>query len=193
MMPRMRRLVWMLLVVLLLVCGAGDGRAAVVRREVSPAAGAVTWTRTDSIYDPSGNRSSVVVTNAIGAQTRLDYLQWDRQNRLVGYAMFDTGRRCVFEAAYAYDHRARRVYRAERDERSGDPKIEFHREIKSLEERLGVPGLRLHSFILSATPWQELLHFGPEATREAFDASGVLFLEGGPEVWAKALLDRCGG
>jgi len=37
----------------------------------------------------------------------------------VGYAMFDAGRRCVFEAAYAYDHRARRVYRAERDERNG--------------------------------------------------------------------------
>ena len=162
MMPRMRRLVWLLLV-LVLACGVGDGRAAMVRRQVSAAgAGAVTWTRTDSIYDASGshntnqaarcevrqgtgvvpglaenlshrprvramnyyydaegNRSSVIVMNSQGSQTRVDHLQWDRQNRLVGYAMFDAARRCVFEAAYGYDHRARRVYRAERDERNG--------------------------------------------------------------------------
>ncbi len=72
-----------------------------------------------------------------------------------------------------------------------DPKIEFHHEIKRLEERLNVPGLRLHSFILSASPCQTLINFGPEATREEFDAAGVLFLDGGPSIWAKSLMERC--
>jgi RHS repeat-associated protein len=130
MMEGMRCLVWLLLVIGM-ACGVEDGCAAVVRREVAAAGGGVVpglgvdltgrprVRAMNYYYDEEGNRSLVIVTNSQGAQTRLDHLQWDRQNRLVGYAMFDAGRRCVFEAAYAYDHRARRVYRAERDERNG--------------------------------------------------------------------------
>ena len=63
----MRRLVWLLLV-LVLACGAGEGRAAVVRREVSLAAGAETWTRTDSIYDPSGSHNTNQVARCVVRQ-----------------------------------------------------------------------------------------------------------------------------
>ena len=73
-----------------------------------------------------------------------------------------------------------------------DPKIEFHHEIKRLERRLNLVGLRLNSFILSASPYQTLINFGAQAAREDFDAAGVLFLEQGPSMWAEALLKRCG-
>jgi hypothetical protein len=33
-----------------------------------------------------------------------------------------------------------------------DPKIQFYKEIKKIEERLGDPNTHLHSFIVSATP-----------------------------------------
>ena len=57
-----------------------------------------------------------------------------------------------------------------------DSKIMFHKEIKRLEERLGDPGIHLHFFMLSATAFQDLLHFGEQTKREDFDAAGVLFL-----------------
>lgn len=70
-----------------------------------------------------------------------------------------------------------------------DPKISFHTEIKSLEAKIRQenPTLSLHSFILSATPFQLLLNFGTEARREDFEQAGVLFQSDGGPVYMEKL------
>lgn len=74
-----------------------------------------------------------------------------------------------------------------------DPKIMFHEEIKRLEERLGDPGIHLYSFILSATAFQDLLHFGEDAKREDFSAAGVLFLNETAPRYLDQLFERLVG
>jgi Type III restriction enzyme, res subunit len=59
-----------------------------------------------------------------------------------------------------------------------DPKITFYKTIKSLEARLGDPGVTLDSFIIANTPFGEVSHWqyaGDVVTRALFEEHHVFF------------------
>jgi hypothetical protein len=56
-----------------------------------------------------------------------------------------------------------------------DPKIRFHEAVKGLEARLGDPSIRLSSFILAVTPYQQVSWWAPGLGKEQFEAHNVLF------------------
>lgn len=59
---------------------------------------------------------------------------------------------------------------------ANEPKLEFYRTIRDIENRMGQPDVSLHSFIVSVTPAAEMaLHWG--VTREQMAARNILFDE----------------
>ncbi len=59
---------------------------------------------------------------------------------------------------------------------ASDPKVRFHETIKDIQERLGEPGIKLHSFIISTTPAYEVQRMWG-MNREDIEARGVVFLD----------------
>jgi len=56
-----------------------------------------------------------------------------------------------------------------------DPKIKFHETIKQLEARLGDPGIKLTSFIISNTPYTNVSWWERGISKDEFEAHHVLF------------------
>ncbi len=56
-----------------------------------------------------------------------------------------------------------------------DPKIQFHKTVKELEQQLGDPQVRLSSFIVSNTPLEKVKWWDQSQGREAFTQRNVLF------------------
>jgi hypothetical protein len=59
------------------------------------------------------------------------------------------------------------------------PKLRLYREIKNVEKRLNDPNLTLNAFILSGTPFTDILNLGGKVTRSDFEDRHVLFMEAG--------------
>jgi hypothetical protein len=62
-------------------------------------------------------------------------------------------------------------------EGENDPKISFYSSVKDLERRLGDKGVRLHPFILSNTPYEQVRWWGRGMTLADFESSHVLFTD----------------
>ena len=56
-----------------------------------------------------------------------------------------------------------------------DPKIQFYKTIKELEQRLGDPNVILNSFILSLTPFEQVSWWDEGLTQEEFEKRHVVF------------------
>jgi hypothetical protein len=71
---------------------------------------------------------------------------------------------------------------------ASDPKVRFHETIKGVEERLGDPNIKLHSFIVSNTPAYEVQRMWG-MTRQEIEALGVLFVE--DERYVQKVIEGC--
>jgi len=73
-----------------------------------------------------------------------------------------------------------------------DPKIAFHKTIKTIEEDLRNqdPAVTLNSFIISTTPFHNISWWRDQMTREDFEQCNVLFQEEDREQYIEKLLSR---
>ena len=69
-----------------------------------------------------------------------------------------------------------------------DPKIEFKNTIKEIEDRLADPGVTLHSFIISNTPYDEIEYWG--MSKQDLEDRHVLFQEEDKKTYVEAMLER---
>jgi hypothetical protein len=67
------------------------------------------------------------------------------------------------------------------------PKLRLSREIKNVEKQLHDPSLTLNAFILSGTPFNDVLNLGGKVTQSDLEARHVLFMETGRDVYLSAL------
>lgn len=74
--------------------------------------------------------------------------------------------------------------------RKDDPKIEFHKTIKQIENDLGDAMVTLNSFIISTTPIGDL--WGWKMDRTEFESHHVLFQDDGGDVYLGKLFGRLG-
>ncbi len=72
----------------------------------------------------------------------------------------------------------------------GDPKVQFFKKIKEIEEELGDPQVILDSFIVSPTPLAEIPQHTQSMNKEAWEACHVLFQKDDPERYIEKLFDR---
>jgi hypothetical protein len=70
-----------------------------------------------------------------------------------------------------------------------DPKIQFYAEIKTIEQRLGDPNVRLESFIVSNTPSHTMtMLWGMD--KPAMTARHILFQEEDKETYVRTMLEK---
>ena len=70
---------------------------------------------------------------------------------------------------------------------AGDPKIEFHKTIKEVEQRLGDPAVRLQSYIVSNTPsWEMRKNW--EMEKSEMEQRNILFQEEDKDSYVGAML-----
>jgi hypothetical protein len=72
---------------------------------------------------------------------------------------------------------------------ASDPKIEFYKEIKTIEERLGDTNVELHSFIISNTP-SHTMHMLWKMDKSEMLKRHVLFQEEDKITYVETLLNR---
>jgi len=70
-----------------------------------------------------------------------------------------------------------------------DPKLGLYKEVKALEEKLGDPNLTLNAFIVSETPFDNLLNVTPR-TKPDLEERNILFMDDGREVYLKKMFER---
>jgi hypothetical protein len=70
-----------------------------------------------------------------------------------------------------------------------DPKIQFYRTIKEIEERLGDPAVRLHSFIVSNTPSHTMRMLWGMA-KPALAERHILFQKEDKDSYVRAMLSQ---
>ena len=70
------------------------------------------------------------------------------------------------------------------------PKLRLYREIKNVERQLGDPNLALNSFILSGTPFEDILNLGGKVSREDLLDRHVLFMGEGGFAYLESLFSR---
>ena len=70
-----------------------------------------------------------------------------------------------------------------------DPKIQFYLTIKEIEDRLGDPDVRLHSFIVSNTPSHTIRKLWG-TTKPAMTAQHILFQEEDKDTYVRAMLSQ---
>jgi hypothetical protein len=70
----------------------------------------------------------------------------------------------------------------------GDPKIQFHQTIKGIEQRLGDPSVRLHSFIVSNTP-SHTMQKRWNMDKPAMAARHILFQEEDQDTYIRAMFE----
>ncbi len=70
-----------------------------------------------------------------------------------------------------------------------DPKIQFHKTVKELEQQLGDPRVRLSSFIVSNTPLEKVKWWDQGQGRDAFTSRNVLFQKE-DDGYVKVLLEK---
>ena len=71
-----------------------------------------------------------------------------------------------------------------------DPKIQFYRTIKELEQRLGDPNVILNSFIISNTPFQQVRWWTDSLSKEEFTKSHVVFQREDRETYIRSILTK---
>ena len=71
-----------------------------------------------------------------------------------------------------------------------DPKIQFHQKIKELEARLNAPTVKLHSFILSNTPYAQVSWWERGIKKDELEANHVLFQVEDRSTYIQDLLNR---
>lgn len=71
-----------------------------------------------------------------------------------------------------------------------DPKIQFYKTIKELEQRLGQPNVILNSFIVSNTPYIQIAWWSEGITKEQFEEKHVLFRQEDKEIYISKLLTK---
>ncbi len=70
-----------------------------------------------------------------------------------------------------------------------DPKLGLFKEIKAIESKLNDPLLTLNAFIVSRTPFEDLLNVPDAATKADLEERNVLFMDDGPEKYLRKLVD----
>jgi 3-methyladenine DNA glycosylase/8-oxoguanine DNA glycosylase len=60
-----------------------------------------------------------------------------------------------------------------------DEKVELHRNIKDIERKLGNPNVKLESFILSVSKYEDIKEACGNIKNEEFEKNHILFLEDG--------------
>ncbi len=68
------------------------------------------------------------------------------------------------------------------------PKLRLYREIKNVEKQLNDPNLTLNAFILSGTPFNDILNLGGKVTQSDLEDRHVLFMDTGKDAYLSALI-----
>ena len=56
-----------------------------------------------------------------------------------------------------------------------DPKVQFHQEIKTLEKQIGDTDVKLASFIVSVTPFEQIGLWDKKLTQKDFEDHHIVF------------------
>lgn len=70
-----------------------------------------------------------------------------------------------------------------------DPKVEFYKTIKEIEERLGDPDVHLHSFVVSNTVFAAI-HQLWQLSKDAMNAKNIVFQDEDKDTYIKSVLER---
>jgi len=76
------------------------------------------------------------------------------------------------------------------DDGSSNPKVQFFRTIKEIEARLADPSVVLNSFILSATPYENIPMWGEGMTKAELQKSHVLFQKDDKDTYIRMMLEK---
>ena len=76
------------------------------------------------------------------------------------------------------------------DEGSSNPKVQFGKTIKGIEQRLGDPNVILNSFIVSSTPYKSIPMWGERMSKDALRKCHVLFQNDDKDTYIGWLLNR---
>lgn len=76
------------------------------------------------------------------------------------------------------------------DAGSSNPKVQFYRTIKEIEERLKDPSVVLNSFIISSTPYKQIPMWGEGMTKDALRECHVLFQKDDRESYVQTMLAK---
>lgn len=68
------------------------------------------------------------------------------------------------------------------------PKLRLYREIKNVEKQLNDPSLTLNAFILSGTPFTDILNLGGKITQADLESRHVLFMDADRDAYLSALI-----
>jgi hypothetical protein len=72
-----------------------------------------------------------------------------------------------------------------------DPKIQLHKTLKSsIQPKLNDPNIGLDSFIISNTPYNQLLHWKGQESMEDFNSHHVLFQKEQREYYIQIIIDK---
>ncbi|MFO0807581.1 MAG: DEAD/DEAH box helicase family protein [Gemmataceae bacterium] len=76
------------------------------------------------------------------------------------------------------------------DDGSSNPKVQFYRTIKDIEQRLADPGVILNSFIVSSTPYQNIPMWGQGMAKDELEECHVLFQNDDRGSYVRKMLSR---
>lgn len=74
------------------------------------------------------------------------------------------------------------------DDGSSNPKVQFYRTIKGIQDRLGDPNVTLNSFIISSTPYEEIPMWGDGLSKDELKQRHVLFQKNDKATYIDTLL-----